>query len=86
VFSSSLKSDERSRHYVSYAADDAHRPQPRGFAAAAHTAAATSAAPGTDGRTLCRFNTLTAKFHYTGPTGPDRTRADFVWSGPVGPV
>jgi len=45
-----------------------------------------------------------AKFHYTGPIGPDRTRADcfarpgsgrpgsptksadFVWSGPVGPV
>ena len=41
-----------------------------------------------------------AKFHYTGPTGPARTfsrdpgripgsptkSADFVWSGPVGPV
>jgi len=36
---------------------------------------------------------LKAKFHYTGPTGPDQTRlgsptksADFVWSGPVGLV
>jgi len=28
-----------------------------------------------------------AKFHYTGPTGPDQTKsADFVWSGPVGSV
>ena len=27
-----------------------------------------------------------AKFHYTGQTRPDRTHADFVWSGPVGPV
>ena len=40
--------------------------------------------------------TVKAKFHYTGPTGPDRTRTDFVgdqhgpnvWvrAGPVGPV
>ena len=43
---------------------------------------------------------IKAKFHYTGPTGPARTfsrdpgrrpgsptkSADFVWSGPVGPV
>jgi len=34
------------------------------------------------------YCSVIAKFHYTGPTGPDQTRvsADFVWSGPVRPV
>ena len=31
-----------------------------------------------------RASTLKAKFHYTGPTGPDRTRPDFV-GDPHGP-
>jgi len=29
-------------------------------------------------RTQCAHRTLKAKFHYTGPTAPDRTRTDFV--------
>jgi len=30
-------------------------------------------------------HTIQAKFHYTGPTGPDRTRTDFV-GDPHGPT
>jgi len=47
-------------------------------------------------KSALRSRQIKAKFHYTGPTGPAQDpgrrpwsptkSADFVWSGPVGPV